>query len=56
MKLIKWVLTKYYEFKYRKHNDNTCCCGSELDQGCRDGYCRSAFEYAVTSAVEGIIK
>ena len=52
--IIRWFKTKYYEFKYRNVDEYLCCCGDTMEPSrCTSGLncCRSAKEYAVTSAV-----
>lgn len=50
-KLIKLRL----RLKYRKIEDDLCCCGATIGEGgeiCRHGGCRSAKDFAITSAVD----
>lgn len=47
--------TIYFEFKYRNIEDDVCCCGYDMStNSCASGLnaCRSAKEYAITSAAE----
>lgn len=44
-------------WKYRKIDPELCCCGTNMGEGgsvCGHGGCRSAKEYAITQAVEGL--
>lgn len=49
----RWLITLYYKWKFRKHNDDTCCCGGVVGD-CMERQCRYAYEYAVTSSVEDV--
>ncbi len=43
----------YWTWKYRNVDPDLCCCGDRIGCGssiCRHGGCRSAKEYAITSA------
>ncbi len=50
--MIKWLWTKYYNFKYRKVDDDVCCCGSSDCSGDYSHSYVSAKEYAIKCAVE----
>ena len=49
--MIKWIKTKYFEFKYRFVDEDLCCCGATSCDGDYSHSFRSAKEYAITSAV-----
>ncbi len=54
LKLKKWFYRKYLEFKYRKHDDDICCCGENIGPSwCGSPWpCRSQKEYTITSALD----
>ena len=51
MNIKKWILTKRFEFKYRKVDPDVCCCGSS---DCKGDYSHpyvNAKEYYIDLAV-----
>jgi len=51
-----WLYRKWLEFKYRKYDDDICCCGDMLTNiGCNLP-CRSQKEYTITSALKQLEK
>lgn len=46
---------KWLEFKYRHHDGDVCCCGSQMGQGgsiCHHGGCRSMKDYVIEKELE----
>lgn len=49
----------YVNWKYRKYDDELCCCGEQIGHGgsiCYHGGCRSMKEYTITSELETLNK
>lgn len=55
--LIRRILKRYFQWKYRHQDPAVCCCGCMMGEGgsiCHHGGCRSQVEYCVTSSVDDI--
>ncbi len=57
-RLVRPLVPFYFRWKYRDVDPGVCCCGTRMsevspyDSICAHGGCRSAKEYAITSACE----
>lgn len=51
LKLKRWFWTKYYEFEYRKVDDNLCCCGESDCNGDSSHSPVNAKNYAINRDV-----
>lgn len=47
----RWFWTKYYEFEYRKVDDDVCCCGASSCCGDSSHSPVNAKDYAIDCAV-----
>ena len=54
--IYKWLLTKYYEFKYRKVDPDVCCCGSSDCYGDYSHGYVNAKDYHIERAVNQKLK
>lgn len=53
--MFKRLCERWLKWKYRKYDDDLCCCGETMGEGgsiCAHGGCRSATEYAITSELD----
>jgi len=51
----KFLYRQWLEWKYQNVDPEVCCCGELIGNGgsiCAHDGCRSAREYAITSAIE----
>jgi hypothetical protein len=61
-KLILRIYEKCLDFKYRKHDEDICCCGGNISEAqpwdsiCAHGGCRSMKEYVIYCSIERLEK